>query len=74
MSKTGTSMAAPMVAGTLALMWTHIGSGNIGAIQLKNLLLNNVQSHSGTVGTPGQYLITGGRLDIGSAMEAADDY
>ncbi len=72
--KSGTSMAAPMVTGTLALMWHCIGKTQINSAQLKSLLLNNVESHSGAAGTPGSYLLTGGHLDVGAAIEASRDF
>ena len=73
--KTGTSMAAPMVAGTLALMWDHIGVNSIGGDELLELFLNYVQPHTtGTLGQPGKYLLTGAKLDMGTALEAAHGY
>ena len=75
-SKTGTSMAAPMVSGTLALMWSNIKdrSQSITGSNLVSLLLNNVETHPGALGVPGNGLITGGFLDVGAAVEAAKEY
>lgn len=73
--KTGTSMAAPMVTGALALAWSHIGKNNISSQQIMKLLLNNVEKHSRTKSkTPGVYLLTGGKLDLGSLLKAADNF
>lgn len=73
-SKTGTSMAAPLVAGTFALAWSYIGISNINGLSLKNLLLNNVRTDGSSNSEPGNVLITGGRLDIGSVLEASKEY
>lgn len=73
-SKTGTSMAAPLVAGSLALAWNYIGVSQIDARSLIDLLLNNVEKHSAKYATPGDYLLTGGKLDLGSLLQAADIY
>jgi len=71
--KTGTSMASPMVAGSIALAWTHIGTNNISASQMMSLLFNNVEKHLGTKSRkPGYYLLTGGKLDLGALLEAAN--
>jgi subtilisin family serine protease len=73
--KTGTSMATPFVTGSLALMWDHIGVGNIGSAALSDLFLNYLQPHTtGSLGQPGKFLLTGAKLDLGQALQAADQY
>ncbi|MEO5668867.1 MAG: S8 family serine peptidase [Bdellovibrionota bacterium] len=73
--KTGTSMASPMVAGTLALMWNKVGVSNIDGGRLVNLLLDYSEPQStGTLGQPGKYLMTGAKLDMGRALDAATNY
>jgi thermitase len=74
-SKSGTSMAAPLVAGTLALMWNHIGVGGISGSALGQLFLNYLEPHTtGSLGEPGKFLLTGAKLDMGNALEAAAQY
>jgi subtilisin family serine protease len=73
--KSGTSMAAPLVTGTLALMWNHIGVGGISGSALSQLFLNYLEPHTtGTLGEPGKFLLTGAKLDLGNALEAAAQY
>lgn len=59
---TGTSMAAPMVTGAAAMVWSHFDG--IGAAEVKEILLNSVtplDSLSGKVKT-------GGMLNVGAAL------
>ncbi len=73
--KSGTSMAAPLVTGTLALMWNHIGVGGISGAALGELFLNYLEPHTtGSLGEPGKFLLTGAKLDMGNALEAAAQY
>lgn len=74
-AKDGTSMSAPLVTGTLALMWNHIGVGAISGSALGQLFLNYLEPHTtGSLGVPGKFLLTGAKLDMGNALEAASQY
>jgi subtilisin family serine protease len=75
--KTGTSMAAPVVAGSLALMWSYLKqeSASITTLNLIDLFLDNVKPHTtSSQGVPGQVLMTGSKLNIGWALEATEEY
>jgi subtilisin family serine protease len=73
--KSGTSMAAPLVTGTLALMWNRIGVDGISGAALSQLFLNYLEPHTtGSLGEPGKFLLTGAKLDMGNALEAAAQY
>lgn len=60
---TGTSMAAPMVTGAAAMVWSHFDG--IGAAEVKEILLNSVTPLDSLSGKTG----TGGMLNVGAALE-----
>ena len=62
----GTSMAAPFVSGALALIWGQHPTWNY--LQVIDDVLDNVDKVSSLTGK----VLTGGVLDLGKAMEAAD--
>jgi subtilisin family serine protease len=64
-SLSGTSMAAPHVAGAAALIWQY--SPSFSASQIKHVLLNSVDIVSDML----SYSVTGGRLNVWKALSSA---
>ena len=67
--KSGTSMAAPHVTGTLALMMA--AKPGMDPLQMKDLLLDSVDTVSNSTIT--NYCTSGGRLNASAAVSAADN-
>lgn len=59
----GTSMAAPIVAGAVGLVWAKFPEENY--LQIKDRILRSVKKVPGLEGK----VVTGGMLDVGSAMK-----
>jgi hypothetical protein len=66
--KSGTSMAAPHVSGTAALLLS--ANSSLSSAQIKELILSNVDSVSGLQGMA----VTGGRLNIANTMDKLKGY
>lgn len=66
--KNGTSMAAPHVSGTAALLLS--ANSSLSSAQIKELILSNVDSVSGLQGMA----VTGGRLNIANTMDKLKGY
>ena len=65
----GTSMATPHVTGAAALILSAPGQGSLTVAQLKNVILNNVDSVSSLAGKT----VTGGRLNVCKAIPGCSD-